>query len=131
MVLYYLLISTRLLIPSSIVLYLKLQAFGFGQYFEKVSRTLYNKGNSFIKLAHGTSHRFEIGRGIRQGCPISPFLFLLMTQVTATYLIKDDFLGIKIQGIEIKCSQLADDSLFLENRKSFKVSKPVKCLQNP
>lgn len=44
-----------------------LKFFGFGDKFQKVIRTLYNKINSSVKLANGTSHRFEIKRGIRQG----------------------------------------------------------------
>uniref|UniRef100_A0A4W5LQJ3 Reverse transcriptase domain-containing protein n=1 Tax=Hucho hucho TaxID=62062 RepID=A0A4W5LQJ3_9TELE len=80
----------------------------FGHFFVDAIRTLYNGGNSCIKLCHGTSSRFNIYKGIRQGCPISPFLFLLVHQ--------SPFEGITFQAREIKISQLADDtSLFLKN----------------
>lgn len=55
--------------------------FGFGEYFEKAVRTIYNGCNSSVKLSAGTSGRFEINRGIQQGSPLSPFLFLLDTQL--------------------------------------------------
>lgn len=88
---------------------------GFGQYFQSVIKTLYNNSNSSVKLSHGTSQRFNIRRGIKQGCPISPFLFLLVTQVMALHINKDSFRGIQIQDKEIKCSQLADDTtIFFE-----------------
>ncbi len=57
-----------------------LKFFGFGQYFIKSVKALYCGSNSSIKLANRTS-RFEINRGIRQGCPISAFLFLVVAQV--------------------------------------------------
>ncbi len=58
-----------------------LKFFGFRQYFIKSVKTMYCGSNSSIKLANGTSPRFEINRGIRQGCPISAFLFLVVAQV--------------------------------------------------
>lgn len=44
--------------------------------------------------------RFDIRRGIKQGCPISPFLFLLVTQVMAVNINKGSFRGIQIQDRE-------------------------------
>ena len=59
-------------------LFHSLERLGFGDFFCKAIKTLYANGNSSIKLKYGTSPRFELKRGIRQGCPISPYLFLLM-----------------------------------------------------
>lgn len=42
-----------------------LRKFGFGNYFSAAIR---NNSNSSVKLVGGTSHRFDISRGIRQGC---------------------------------------------------------------
>lgn len=43
--------------------------------------TLYNGINSYVFLTSGTSPRFAVGRGIRQGYPISPFRFLLAAEL--------------------------------------------------
>ena len=72
--------------------------------------TLYSGCTSSVKLAHGTSQRFDIGRGIRQGCPISPFRFLLVTQIMALQIKKGNFQGVSAIGKEFKLCQLADDT---------------------
>ena len=93
-----------------------LEKFGFGQYFVNTVRTLYANGNSSIKLSTGTTPRFDIKRGIRQGCPISPYLFLLVTQLLSSHIKTSTLKGISVANREVIISQLADDTtLFLKN----------------
>lgn len=93
-----------------------LEKFGFGDFFCKAIRTMYMNGNSSIKLHSGTSPRFQLKRGIRQGCPISPYLFLLCTQLLNIYVKSGVIKGISIADKEIIISQLADDTtLFLKD----------------
>ncbi len=95
-----------------------LQYFDFNNYFINAVKTLYVRGNSCVKLLSGTTPKFSIHRGIRQGCPVSPFLFLLVTQIL--YLMVNQnkvFKGIRIHDKEIKISQYADDTtLFLKDQ---------------
>uniref|UniRef100_A0A8C1T8V9 Reverse transcriptase domain-containing protein n=1 Tax=Cyprinus carpio TaxID=7962 RepID=A0A8C1T8V9_CYPCA len=91
-------------------------SFGFRQYFIKSVRTMYCGSNSSIKLANGTSPRFEINRGIRQGCPISAFLFLVVAQVLSNMINQHSFKGIAVNERQIKILQLADDTtIFLSD----------------
>lgn len=98
-------------------LYLSLKKFGFGDFFSNAIKTLYTNANCSIKLKHGSSVRFDVQRGIRQGCPISPYLFLLAAQLLCTYIKSSTLQGITIANKTIIISQLADDTtLFLKNK---------------
>lgn len=92
------------------------EKFGFGDFFCKAVRTMYCKGNSSIRLKNGTSPRFELQRGIRQGCPASPYLFILCTQLLSTHIKSSALKGISIAEREVILTQLADDTtLFLKD----------------
>lgn len=106
-----------------------LEKLGFGDFFAKAVRTMYNKANCSVKLKSGTSPRFEIQRGIRQGCPISPYLFLLCAQLLNYHIKSSNLKGIDVADKKIIISQLADDTaLFL--RDSTQVPIAIKLLQS-
>ena len=68
-------------------------------------------------LSQQTTKRFNINRGVRQGCPASPFLFLVVVELLSLSCLNEaSFKGITIFDREIKISQLADDTtLFLQD----------------
>ena len=52
-------------------------------------------------------------RGVRQGCTLSPYLFILCIEILSASLIKDqEITGIKINGKEFKSTMFADDATF-------------------
>ena len=60
------------------------------------------------------SEFFAIGRGCRQGDPISAYLFIICAQIMFLLVQNDkNFRGISINGIEYKISQFADDTTFI------------------
>ena len=69
-------------------------------------------------LVNGSpSRQFRISRGLRQGCPLSPFLFNLVVEVLSSFLheaiSRNLFKGIKVGRNEMSVSHLqyADDTI--------------------
>ena len=60
---------------------------------------------------------FENQRGVRQGDPLSPYLFIIVLEVLAISIRKNkDIQGIVVDGFEIKLELFADDlTVFLRN----------------
>ncbi|XP_051811827.1 LINE-1 reverse transcriptase homolog isoform X1 [Acanthochromis polyacanthus] len=93
-----------------------IEKYGFGGFFQSALRTLYSNANSSIKLSHGTTPRFPLNRGVRQGCPLSPYIFLIAVQFLNLQVKNSSLKGVSIAKNEIKISQLADDTvLFLKD----------------
>ena len=58
------------------------------------------------------SHYFSIKRGVRQGDPLSPYLFVTVVKILAIAIKnRDSIKGIKINGLENKFLQFADDTI--------------------
>ena len=50
-------------------------------------------------------------KGVSQGCPLSPYLFILLSEILSNKIRQDpNIKGIKIYGNEMKLSQFADDT---------------------
>ena len=65
-----------------------------------------------------------LGRGVRQGCPLSPLLYVLVSEVLSNQIRKcRDIEGIRLPGaggLQFKVSQYADDAtLFVKTERSF------------
>ena len=73
---------------------------------------MYTDQEAIVKTGHGTTDWFQIGKGVRQGCILSPCLFNLY----AEYIIRNTGLdeaqaGIKIAGRNINNLRYADDTI--------------------
>ena len=93
-----------------------LQKFNFGNNFIRWIKIFQTNSNSRISLNGHLSDPFLLGRGCRQGDPISPYLFILCSEFL-TLAFKESNLveGLTIQRKEHRLNQYADDtSLFLK-----------------
>lgn len=73
---------------------------------------------TFPSTLAGMTPKIKISRGIRQGCPISPKLFILCTQMLAYLIVNHPQIkGINIFDYEYRISQFADDTvIFLKDK---------------
>ena len=91
-----------------------LRSYGFGASLIEWVKTLYSHTESCILNNGWTNNFFEIQRGVRQGCPLSPYLFILSAEVLATAIRKNtNIKGISVNDVEIKLSQYADDTTLI------------------
>ena len=79
-----------------------------------ISRNLYAGQETTVGTGHGTTDWFQIGKGVRQGCLLSPCLFNLY----AAYIMRNVGLdeaqaGIKIARRNINNLRYADDTTFM------------------
>ena len=82
-------------------------------------------GGSKITAGHGTTDWFQIGKGVRQGCILSPCLFNLY----AEYIMRNAGLeeaqaGIRIAGRNINNLRYADDTTLMAETKD-KTKEPL------
>ena len=81
-------------------------------------RNLYACQEAIVRTVHGTTDWFQIGKGVHQGCILSPCLFNLY----AEYIMRNAGLdeaqaGIKIAGRNINNLRYADDTTFMSESK--------------
>lgn len=91
-----------------------LEWFGFGPLFSDLVDLIFNQIQTCIVNAGHTSSYFEPTRGIRQGCCVSPYLFILCVEVMATLIRQSpNILGLQLGDDTTKILQFADDSTCL------------------
>ena len=91
-----------------------LEFFGFGKTFVSWIKCFYSDIESCVINNGWGSNFFKIKRGVRQGCPLSPYLFVLTVEVLAKEIRGNkNIKGILIKSKEIKISQYADDTTLI------------------
>ena len=92
-----------------------LKEMGIPDYLTCLLRNLYVGQEAIIRTGHGTTDRFQIGKGVCQGCILSPCLFNLY----AEYIMRNAGLhdearaGIKISRRNINNLIYADDTTLM------------------
>ena len=84
---------------------------GIPDHLTCLLRNLYAGQEATVRTGHGTTDRFQMGKGVCQGCILSPCLFNLY----AEYIMRNARLdeaqaGIKIAGRNINNLRYADDT---------------------
>ena len=88
--------------------------FGIGEYFGDWIKIVMNNRLACVKNNGLVSETFELQRGIRQGCALSPLLFILAVELLAIKIRSDENIkGAKYGNYITKVRQYADDTTFL------------------
>ena len=67
-----------------------------------------------VRTGHGTTDWFQIGKGVRHGCVLSPFLFNLYAEyIMRNAGLEEAQVGIKIAGININNLRYADETTLM------------------
>ena len=94
-----------------------LKEMGIPDHLTYLLRNLCSGQEATVRTGHGTTDWFQIGKGICQGCILSPCLF----NFYAEYIMRNAWLeeaqaGIKIAGRNLNNLRYADDSTFMAER---------------
>ena len=75
---------------------------------------MYAGQEAIVSTGHGTTDRFQIGKGVRQGCILSPCLFNLYAEYIMRKAGLDEVqAGIKIARRKIKNLRYADNTTLM------------------
>ena len=74
-----------------------------------------------VRTGHGTTDWFQIGKGVRQGCILSPYLFNLYVEyIMRNAGLEEAQAGIKIAGGNISNPRYADDTTLMAESEELK-----------
>ena len=94
---------------------------GIPDHLTCLLRNLYEGQEARVRTGHGTTNWFQIGRGVHQGCILSPCLFNLYAEYTTQNAELDEAqAGIKIAGRNINNLRYADDTTLMSEREELK-----------
>ena len=88
-----------------------LQGIGVPDHLTCLLRNLYAGQEATVQTGHGTTHWFQIGKGVRQGFILSPCLFILHAEdIMRNAWMEEAQAGIRIAGRNINKLRYADDT---------------------
>ena len=107
-----------------------LKALNFGDNFISWIKTLYTDISSCAGNNGNFSKYFKLSRSIRQGCPISALLFLLVVEMLANKIRNDPNInGLEINNEIFKLAMMADD-ITLINRDQQSIINSIQIFTN-
>ena len=87
---------------------------GIPDHLTCLLRNLYAGQEAAVRTGHGTAHWFQIGKGVRQSCILSPCLFNLYSEyIMSNAGLEEAKAGIKIARRNINNLRYADDTTLM------------------
>ena len=120
-------ISALLTMPKPLTVWITinwkiLREMGIPDHLTCLLRNLFEGQETAVRTGHGTTDWFQIGKGVHQGCILSPCLFNLYAEyIMRNTGLEESQAGIKIAGRNINNLRYADDTtLMAESEKELK-----------
>ena len=90
---------------------------GIPDHLTCLLRNLYAGQEATVRIGHGTTDWFQIGKGVRQGCILSPCLFNFYAEyIIQNVRLDESQAGIKIARRNINNLRYADDTTLMAER---------------
>ena len=100
-----------------------LKEMGMPDHLTRLLRNLYAGQEATIRTGHGTTDWFQIGKGVRRGCILSPCSFNLHTEyIRRNAGLEEAQAGIKTAGRNISNLRYADDITLMAEMKNERAS---------
>ena len=112
-------ISALLTMPKPLTVWITinwkiLKETGIPDHLTCLLRNLYAGQEATVGIRHGTTGWFQIGKGVRQGCILSPCLFNLYAEyIMRSAGLEEAQAGIKIAGRNLNNLRYADDTTLM------------------
>ena len=91
-----------------------IQEMGKPDHLTCLLRNLHAGQEATVRTGHGTTDWFQIGKGVRQGCILSPCLFNLYPEyIMRNAMLDEAQAGIKIAGRNINNLRYADNTTLM------------------
>ena len=87
---------------------------GIPDHLTCLLRNLYSGQEATVRTGHGTTEWFQIGKGVRQGCILSPCLFYFYAEhIMRNAGLEEAQVGIKTAERNINNLRYADDTTLM------------------
>ena len=98
-----------------------LKEMGIPDHLTCLLRNLYVGQKATVRIGHGKTDWFQIGKGLRQGCILSPCLFNLYAEyIRRNAGLEEAQAGIKISGRNINNRYVDDTTLMAKSEEELK-----------
>ena len=99
-----------------------MRTFGIGESFIQWIHLLYSNASAILNINGFLSKLIPFNRGVKQGCPLSSFLYVMVIEILALQLrANPNIVGFRIGGEKIVSAHYMDDAtIIIKQNRCFK-----------
>ena len=92
-----------------------LRRYGVSGGLLKMIKSMYQASEACVRVDGEVSEWFEVKQGVRQGCPLSPWLFNIFLDMVVREA-RTNFYGVKLDTCQVQVLLFADDTVLITER---------------